>query len=109
MTQPPTKTERAEAIARCVEMIAEHCGVPALNIIDPRPKHGKALRDAKALLVYHLHRCGMSMNSIGRILQRSDDYIQRIESHGAVRMMGSDMELVASLPMIPSSLIITKA
>lgn len=104
----PTKDERAAAIAKCVEMIAQHCEVPALHLIDHRNRRGQDLREAKALLVYHLKQCGMSTNAIGRMLHRSDDYVQKISASCAVRMLPEDRALMETLPKIPSSLKITR-
>jgi hypothetical protein len=106
-TQPATRSERSDIIARCTTMIAEHCKVDPFHIISDKPRKGAALQEARALLVYHLFYQGMSYNSIARMLQRSCDQIRRMERKEAACMMGDDIKLINRLPKLPSALQIT--
>lgn len=105
MTQaPPTKSERAEAIARCASMLAEHYEIDPSKMFTATQSKSLAVREARQMLIYHLYRNGMSFDRIGKLVGRSGDYCRRMESQGAIRMMGKDRKLIDRLPVIPSSL-----
>lgn len=106
---PPTKSERAEAIARCAAMIAEYCNFEASKMFTQVQSKSLAVREGRAMLIYHLHREGMSFDAIGKLVGRSGDHCRRAEAQGVIRMMGDDRKLLDSLPKIPSSLQITQA
>ena len=98
------KRHRAELITRCIVAIAEHCGVKPEQLVSETPWKGRALQEAKGLLAYHLYACGMSFESIARVMRRSVDHVRRLEGQGAIRMMGDDRKLIDSLPKIPTTL-----
>ncbi len=100
----PAKLAKIAIILECNQAIADYFKVPADHIISESPRKGTRIQDARALLAYHLYDCGMSFESIARLLMRSVDHIRRIESAGAIRMMGKDKDLLATLPRIPSTL-----
>ncbi len=106
---PPTKSERAAAIAKAAEMIGEHYGIAPQKMFTDVLSRSAAVREARSVLIYHLHRCGMSFEAIGRIVGRSAEHCQRTERHGVIRLMGEDRAMIDALPQIPTGLNITHA
>jgi hypothetical protein len=100
----PTRIERAEAIARCANMIAAFHKIEPTAIFTETQSKRSAVREARCMLIFHLHRCGMSYDRIGKLVHRSPEYCQRCEKDGVIRMMGEDRELIETLPRIPNSL-----
>lgn len=103
----PYRAAKLQAITHCVATIARHCEVDPLHIVDGKTHKGAAIREARSMLAFHLYRCGMSYQSIGNLLQRSKDNARRLESDGAIRMMGEDRQMIDSLPAIPNRIEIT--
>jgi phosphopantetheine adenylyltransferase len=104
----PTKTERAEAIARCSAMIAEQYKIEARQMFVGTQTKSQTVRDARDLLVYYLHKSGMGFLAISRLIQRSEDFVRRAEMNGKNRLMPADVELMNAMPQIPSSLDISR-
>jgi hypothetical protein len=105
---PPTKSERVEAIARCANMIAAFHKIEPAAIFTETQSKRAAVREARCMLIFHLHRSGMSFDRIGKLVHRSPEYCQRAEKDGVIRMMGEDRELIESLPKIPNTLQISQ-
>jgi len=108
---PPTKTAKAEAIARCANIIADHFGFPPDKIFTDIQSKSLAVREGRALLIYHLHRCGMSYLAISRLVKRSEDHVRRSDVAGktASSVDKETADLLARLPQIPTTLEITAA
>lgn len=106
-TTTPHKQAKAEAIVRCITTICRFYGADPAKLINPAQVRSNAGMQARAALVYHLYRSGMSFHAIGRILHRSEDAIRRYEREGAIRMMGEDRKMIEGLPVIPNSLQLT--
>lgn len=107
MKTPPTKQERAAAILQCAHIIAEHFGTTADKLLSPVAYRKKGIMDARIVFAYHLHKCGISIESIARMLSRSVYSTDEKARQGVIFLMGKDREMIESLPRIPSSLVIT--
>jgi hypothetical protein len=103
------KQNKATIIATCTQTIADHCGVPAHHIICSHPRKGAVLQEARALLVRHLHICGMSYLAISRLLKRGMDTIRKLDVAGASYSRGKHHAFMAGLPRIPTTLVLTSS
>jgi len=99
------KQKRIEQIHQCVLAIASHFNIkdPTQLIVSVQIK-GEHQRHARNLFVYHLHQCGMSQASIGRLIKRGDDCIRNILRNTQIRLDKDDLALLASLPKVTSAI-----
>jgi len=104
-----TKQTKADAIAACATLIADHLKTnPAKIFTDVQSKEAPG-RKARFMLIYHLHRCGMSFDRIGKLVRRSPDYCQKSRGDTLMRLTTRDREILAKLPQIPTTLEIAHA
>lgn len=103
-TISPTKAERAAAIVQSAEIISRHYGIKPEKLFVEVQSKSPVVREARGLLIHHLHTCGMSYVAIGKIIGRSCDSCQRFHTHAKIRMMDEDRALLAKLPAIPNTL-----
>ena len=99
-----TKTARAEAIAKCANIIGKYCNVDPQKMFTGSQTKSVAVREARALLICHLYREGMSFLAIGRLFRRSEDHVRRAQFHGIKRLVEDDHKMLESLPSIPNTL-----
>lgn len=104
-----TKQTKSQQIATCAVIIARHYGTTPESLMDGRNHPGRATMDARRVMYYHLHRCGMSFAAIGRLFGRTARNIETNSRVGYIRMMSADAEMIESLPRVGNSLNITHA
>lgn len=99
--QMTPKQKRVEQIHQCVLAIANHFQIkdPTQLIVSVQIK-GEHQRHARNLFVYHLHQCGMTNASIGRLIKRGDDCIRLLLRSTKIRLDDEDLALLASLPKV---------
>lgn len=103
------KQTKSQQIAICAVIIARHYGTTPESLMNNRSHPGSATMDARRVMYYHLHRCGMSFAAIGRLFDRTAANIETNSRVGYIRMMSSDAAMIESLPRVGSSLNITHA
>ncbi len=101
-TKPPSL--KADAIARCVNIVAHHFDIDPFQLAKPQGKPHPMASIARQCLWYHLHACGMSWRDIGEIWKRSVTIVQEGARMGCLRLDDKDRSMMARLPRIPSSL-----
>lgn len=101
--QPQLKQRRAETILGYFEAIAKAYDVDPEWIITKHDKHGSVVDDARCLIVYHLHCCGLTYMTISRMIQRSKDGTRKLAHRGRIALMDADRALLASLPKLEKS------
>jgi len=105
------KELKATAIAQCVQLIAIHYQVEPAKLVCPDNRSRlSAVLDARKVLCYHLHHCGMSYESISRIVHRSTEKVQDMVREGQFRYLSDRHKpLMDRLPRIPLTLNISNA
>ena len=103
------KRLKADTIARCTEIIAEHHEINPVRIFTETQVKCPKIREARSILMYHLYECGMTFDRVAKLVSRSPDFCRRSINQSSISLMDDDRELLASLPMIPRSLEITGA
>ena len=109
MTTIP-KTTRAGQIAATIETVAKYFNIDANTVLTSfAPKKPVVVR-ARIIVWHHLHRCGMSFGTIGRIFGGlSVDNVSKRTKQGRSSLTGEELLLLATLPTIQTTLEITQA
>lgn len=100
--------KKTQIILQCAHAIAEFYGTTAEKLLSPTAYRGQNIQNARTVFVYHLHDCGISIASIAGMLTRSIYSTEEKARHGRLFLMGSDREMIETLPRIPTTLNITK-
>lgn len=105
------KQLKATAIAQCVQLIAIHYQVEPSKLVCPVDRSRlAAVLDARKVLCYHLHHCGMSYESISKIVHRTAEKVQLMARDGQFRYLSDRHKpLMDRLPRIPMTLNISNA
>lgn len=105
-----TKTNRAQQIADSIEIVAKYFNADSNRVLTSfAPKNPNVAR-ARIIIWHHLHACGLSFWTIGRIFGGlSADNVQRRTKQGVLRMTEEVHLMLATLPPISNSLKISKA
>jgi hypothetical protein len=107
---------KAQQISVCVETIAKYFAVDPHRVITAYAPKNRDVARARILVWHHLHKCGMSFYSIGRIhrTSKSDqglsaDNVSRRVKYGMLTVTSEESLLLATLPRIETTLKISKA
>ena len=108
MTTETIKTTRAGQIAECIEIVARYYAVSPDRVLKSfAPKCNQTVK-ARTLVWYHMHKCGMSFGTIGRIFGGlSVGNVQRRAKYGTLALSDEDRMLLATLPRIETTIQIT--
>jgi len=98
------KQRRADAIARCANIISTYFEVDYEKVMSSIAYRDPRVKWSRFALFYHLHRCGMSYARIGKIWDRKESAIYQGVRVEYSRLDKADREMVDGLPMIPNSL-----
>jgi hypothetical protein len=98
------KQNRAAELAACIEPIAAHFGCDPVRLFSSFNRPGEAVKNARNLLWYHMHDCGMSYYAIARIFKLSDTHVARSARQGMLRLSDADREVLARVPRISNTL-----
>lgn len=102
-------SKKAQQIEECILIVSKHFGADPMRVLTSFNVANKAVTNARSLLWFHFHACGMSYNSIGRIFTLSDEYITRRARQGMLRLSDEDRLILNDLPKIESRLVICSA
>ena len=110
MTTIPKNT-RALQIVETIEIVAKYFSVDPEKVVTAFAPKNQAVARARILVWYHLHKCGMSFESIGRIHRKnraeqalSADNVSRRVRYGVLSLSEEDQLILATLPRIQTSL-----
>lgn len=100
----PTKQQRSKEIAECVSKISSYYGIDPMKVMTAFSNKCNRISEARNLLWFHLHDCGMSYDAIGRIWKLSCDHIAKRVKQGSITLLPDDLLLLKTLPRISSTL-----
>jgi len=101
-----TKTSKAETIAECINIVAKYFNCNPSKVLTSFGSKTASVTNARHLIWYHLYKCGMSYNSIGRIFGGiAGETIQRKTKQGVILLDEEELIILATLPKVGNSII----
>ena len=96
---------KSQQIETCLVAVSKYYDADPVKVLTSYCANGAATRQARGLLWYHMHDCGMSYHQIGRIFGNlSVDHVSKRAKEGKMRMNEETRLLVKTLPRIDTTL-----
>lgn len=106
-----SRQTKSAAIASCIEIAAHHFGVDPNKVYLAMQVRCKKQRMARAAVWWHLHRCGMSPEAIGRAWMRKS--VECVTGENGLELASkftdADWQMMATMPRIETTLEIARA
>lgn len=104
------KQLKAQKIAECLNLVSQYYNTPIHAILSESCYASQNTRDARHLLWWHMHDCGMSYEAIGKLpWKKSHDTVYKGVRRAALNLVEKNECLMTRLPRIPTTFTISNA